>query len=58
MPGSPHTPARDGPPTFDAADFTQPAGKKVCDRLATTNGWTLCALTRGRPTPCCSPAGT
>lgn len=32
------------PAKFSVLDST---GKKVCDRISTTNGWTLCALTPG-----------
>ncbi|MEV5982046.1 Tat pathway signal protein [Streptomyces sp. NPDC052114] len=35
----------DVPATFSVLDST---GKRVCDRNATTNGWTLCALTPGK----------
>ncbi|MGW2637601.1 IPT/TIG domain-containing protein [Streptomyces sp. NPDC001348] len=31
---------------FSVLDST---GKKVCDRYATTNGWTICTLTPGKP---------
>ncbi|MCF3123786.1 Tat pathway signal protein [Streptomyces arenae] len=35
----------DVPARFSVLDST---GKRVCDRYATTNGWTLCALTPGK----------
>ncbi|MGW6061371.1 Tat pathway signal protein [Streptomyces sp. NPDC055189] len=35
----------DVPAEFSVLDST---GKRVCDRYATTNGWTLCALTPGK----------
>ncbi|MFD8724072.1 Tat pathway signal protein [Streptomyces sp. NPDC059629] len=35
----------DVPAKFSVLDAT---GKKVCDRLPTTNGWTVCALTPGQ----------
>ncbi|WP_244177662.1 Tat pathway signal protein [Streptomyces atriruber] len=35
----------DVPAKFSVLDST---GKRVCDRYATTNGWTLCALTPGK----------
>ncbi|WP_371528512.1 Tat pathway signal protein [Streptomyces sp. NBC_01283] len=35
----------DAPAKFSVLDS---AGKRVCDRTATTNGWSLCALTPGK----------
>lgn len=35
----------DVPAKFSVLDST---GKRVCDRTATTNGWTLCSLTAGK----------
>ncbi|MEV7190760.1 Tat pathway signal protein [Streptomyces sp. NPDC093510] len=54
IPANAHTPAEalqltatsgDVPAKFSVLDST---GKRVCDRYATTNGWTLCELTPGK----------